>query len=125
LTRIILPQPLFFFIGGVLGSRLLVRKIFLYQAVTPLIYNLGIIFGAVFLSGRFGIYSLGIRTQALHQVNLPGRGQIEETTLLHNHPHHGRMRHGLEGVMQVDPGQRLAQFPELHADALGVDDQQG
>ena len=55
LTRIILPQPLFFFIGGVLGSRLLVRKIFLYQAVTPLIYNLGIIFGAVFLSGRFGI----------------------------------------------------------------------
>ncbi|CAN5639429.1 murein biosynthesis integral membrane protein MurJ [soil metagenome] len=60
LTRIILPGPLFFFIGGVLGSRLLVRKIFLYQAVTPLIYNLGIIFGAVFLSSRFGIYSLGI-----------------------------------------------------------------
>jgi putative peptidoglycan lipid II flippase len=60
LTRIILPQPLFFFIAGVLGSRLLVRKIFLYQAITPLIYNLGIIFGAIFLSKRFGIYSLGI-----------------------------------------------------------------
>ncbi len=60
LTRMILPGPLFFFIGGVLGSRLLVRKIFLYQAVTPLIYNLGIIFGAIFLSRRFGIYSLGI-----------------------------------------------------------------
>ncbi len=28
LTRIILPQPLFFFIGGVLGSRLLVRRYF-------------------------------------------------------------------------------------------------
>ncbi|MCU1322648.1 MAG: virulence factor family protein [Acidobacteriaceae bacterium] len=64
LTRIILPGPLFFFIGGVLGSRLLVRKIFLYQAVTPLIYNLGIIFGAVFLSNRFGIYSLGIGVMA-------------------------------------------------------------
>ena len=50
LTRMILPGPLFFFIGGVLGSRLLVRKIFLYQAITPLIYNLGIIFGAIFLS---------------------------------------------------------------------------
>jgi putative peptidoglycan lipid II flippase len=60
LTRIILPGPLFFFIGGVLGSRLLVKKIFFYQAITPLIYNLGIIFGAIFLSRRFGIYSLGI-----------------------------------------------------------------
>ncbi len=64
LTRMILPGPLFFFIGGVMGSRLLVRKIFLYQAVTPLIYNLGIIFGAVFVSGwlpeRIRIYSLGI-----------------------------------------------------------------
>ena len=50
MTRMILPGPLFFFIGGVLGSRLLVRKIFLYQAITPLIYNLGIILGAVFLA---------------------------------------------------------------------------
>jgi len=64
MTRIILPGPLFFFIGGVLGSRLLVRKIFLYQAITPLIYNLGIIFGAVFLSARFGIYSLAIGVMA-------------------------------------------------------------
>jgi putative peptidoglycan lipid II flippase len=64
LTRIILPGPLFFFIGGVLGSRLLVRKIFLYQAITPLIYNLGIIFGAIFLAQRFGIYSLAIGVMA-------------------------------------------------------------
>ncbi len=58
LTRILLPAQLFFFAGGVLGSRLLVRKIFLYQAVTPLIYNLGIILGGVFLAKRFGIDSL-------------------------------------------------------------------
>ena len=58
LTRILLPAQLFFFIGGVLGSRLLVRKIFLYQAVTPLIYNAGIILGGVFLAGRYGIDSL-------------------------------------------------------------------
>jgi putative peptidoglycan lipid II flippase len=64
LTRMILPGPLFFFIGGVLGSRLLVRKIFLYQAITPLIYNLGIIFGAIFLSHRYGIYSLAIGVMA-------------------------------------------------------------
>ena len=58
LTRILLPAQLFFFAGGVLGSRLLVRKIFLYQAVTPLIYNLGIILGGVFLARRYGIDSL-------------------------------------------------------------------
>jgi len=60
LTRWLLPAQLFFFIGGVIGSKLLVRKIFIYQAITPLIYNLGIIFGAVFLARRFGIYSLVI-----------------------------------------------------------------
>jgi putative peptidoglycan lipid II flippase len=60
LTRLLLPAQLFFFIGGVIGSKLLVRKIFLYQAISPLIYNGGIILGAVFLSHRFGIYSLAI-----------------------------------------------------------------
>jgi putative peptidoglycan lipid II flippase len=58
LTRILLPAQLFFFVGGVLGSRLLVRKIFLYQAATPVIYNLGIILGGVFLAKHFGIDSL-------------------------------------------------------------------
>ncbi len=60
LTRILLPAQLFFFSGGVLGSRLLVRKIFLYQAVTPLLYNLFIILGGVFLAGRIGIDSLAV-----------------------------------------------------------------
>ena len=58
LTRIILPAQLFFFIGSVMGSRLQVRKIFIYQAFTPLIYNTGIILGAFFLHRRLGIYSL-------------------------------------------------------------------
>ncbi len=56
----LLPAQLFFFIGGVIGSRLLVRKIFVYQAITPLIYNLGIIVGAVLFHRQFGIYSLAI-----------------------------------------------------------------
>lgn len=60
LTRLLLPAQLFFFAGGVLGSKLLVRKIFLYQAVTPLLYNVGIIAGAFFLSRRDGVYSLAI-----------------------------------------------------------------
>ena len=60
LTRVLLPAQLFFFAGGVLGSKLLVRKIFLYQAITPLLYNIGIILGAIFLHKRYGAYSLAI-----------------------------------------------------------------
>jgi putative peptidoglycan lipid II flippase len=60
LTRLLLPAQLFFFIGSVMSSRLQVRKIFVYQAFTPLIYNGGIIAGAVFLHARYGIYSLAI-----------------------------------------------------------------
>jgi putative peptidoglycan lipid II flippase len=58
LTRLLLPAQLFFFIGSVMSSRLQVRKIFLYQAFTPVIYNAGIILGAFFLHRRLGIYSL-------------------------------------------------------------------
>ena len=58
LTRILLPGQLCFFAGFVLGARLLVRKIFYYQALTPIVYNLGIILGGVLLSGRLGIDSL-------------------------------------------------------------------
>ena len=58
LTRLLLPAQLFFFAGGALGSRLLVRKIFLYQALTPIVYNLGIIAGGVLFAARLGIDSL-------------------------------------------------------------------
>jgi putative peptidoglycan lipid II flippase len=58
LTRLLLPAQLFFFIGSVMSSRLQVRKIFLYQAFTPVIYNTGIILGAFLLHKQLGIYSL-------------------------------------------------------------------
>jgi putative peptidoglycan lipid II flippase len=60
LTRLLLPAQLFFFIGSVMSSRLQVRKIFVYQAFTPLLYNGGIIVGAVLLHARIGIYSLAV-----------------------------------------------------------------
>ena len=60
ITRILLPAQLFFFAGGVLASVLLVRKQFSFQAVSPLLYNLGIIFGGVVLASRMGISSLGV-----------------------------------------------------------------
>ena len=64
LTRLMLPAQLFFFIGSVMSSRLQVRKIFLYQAFTPLIYNAGIIGGAFFLHNRIHDGHLGIHSLA-------------------------------------------------------------
>ncbi len=60
LTRLLLVNQLLLFAGGVFGSRLLVRKIFLFQAMQPLLYNLGIIAGAVLLHARMGVYSLAV-----------------------------------------------------------------
>jgi putative peptidoglycan lipid II flippase len=58
MTRIILPAQIFFFVGSVMGSRLQVRKIFVYQAFSPLLYNSGIILGALLLHRQLGVTSL-------------------------------------------------------------------
>jgi putative peptidoglycan lipid II flippase len=60
LTRILLPAQLFFLAGGVFAAVLLARKQFTVQAVTPLIYNCGIIFGGVLLYRHFGVSGLAI-----------------------------------------------------------------
>ena len=62
LTRIMLPAQIFFFIGSMLSARLQVRKIFLYQAMQPLIYNGGILLGAYLLHSHLQhpVYSLAI-----------------------------------------------------------------
>jgi len=60
LTRWMLPAQLFFFAGSVMSSRLQVRKVFVYQAFTPVIYNAGIILGAIFLHRQLGVHSLAV-----------------------------------------------------------------
>ncbi len=60
LTRLMLPAQLFFFAGSVMSARLQVRKIFIYSAFQPLIYNGGIIAGAVLLHRQLGIFSLAV-----------------------------------------------------------------
>jgi len=49
LTRVLLPAQLFFFLGGLLMGVMYSRKQFLIPAFGPVIYNAGIIFGAVVL----------------------------------------------------------------------------
>jgi putative peptidoglycan lipid II flippase len=64
MTRILLPAQIFLFAGSILGALLLVRKQFLYQAATPILYNLFIIGSGVVLHRRFGISSLAIGATA-------------------------------------------------------------
>jgi putative peptidoglycan lipid II flippase len=58
LTRILLPAQLFFYVGGVVSAVLLSRRLFLFPAFGPLLYNAAIILGGVLLSRRLGIASL-------------------------------------------------------------------
>jgi putative peptidoglycan lipid II flippase len=58
LTRILLPAQIFFYVGGVVSAVLLSRRLFLFPAFGPLLYNVFIILGGVVLGRRFGISSL-------------------------------------------------------------------
>ncbi len=58
LTRWLLPAQLFFFIGSMMSARLQVRKIFIYQALAPVIYNGCIVLGALLLWRQLRTYSL-------------------------------------------------------------------
>jgi|GEM_PF-24394 len=62
LTRIILPCQLFFFLGGLMSATLESRQKFAARAAGPVIYNLGIIFGAVVLARWFHIAGLAFGT---------------------------------------------------------------
>src|SRR5216684_8380989 len=58
LTRILLPAQLFFYVGGVVSAVLLSRRLFLFPAFGPLLYNAAIIAGGVVAGHQFGIASL-------------------------------------------------------------------
>lgn len=59
LTRVIFISPIFLALSAIFGSILNSFKRFLAYALAPLMYNLGIIFGALVLVDYFGIYGLG------------------------------------------------------------------
>src|SRR5258705_5451216 len=58
LTRILLPAQIFFYVGGVVSAVLLSRRLFLFPAFGPLIYNIAIIAGGVVAGHQMGISSL-------------------------------------------------------------------
>lgn len=81
MTRILLPNQLLLLAGGVFGARLLSRKIFIYQALQPLLYNGGIIAGALLFGRSLGIYALAVGAAAgallgFFLINLLGARRI-------------------------------------------------
>ncbi|HEX2035604.1 MAG TPA: murein biosynthesis integral membrane protein MurJ [Chloroflexota bacterium] len=60
LVRILLLQPIFLGVGEVLTRYLNVHQHFVYPALAPTLYNLGIIAGAIFLGPSFGTIGLSV-----------------------------------------------------------------
>lgn len=58
LTRILLPAQLCFFLGGLMMGTQTARNFFWGQALGPMIYNLGIILGGIFLARTYGVAGL-------------------------------------------------------------------
>lgn len=67
MTRIVLPAQLAFYFGGLIQATLFVRETFWPSAISPLIYNLGIILGGVILAPWFGIegFAVGVLAGAV------------------------------------------------------------
>lgn len=59
LMRLSLLSTLIFSISGLVTSSLHAYKHFLLPALSPILYNLGLIFGVVFLVPEYGVYGLG------------------------------------------------------------------
>jgi putative peptidoglycan lipid II flippase len=59
LMRILLLQPILLGASNTIAALTQLRHRFILYSVSPLLYNLGIIFGAVYLYPRFGVAGLG------------------------------------------------------------------
>lgn len=64
LTRIVLPAQIFFIVGGILQAVLMAGRYFMAAALAPLIYNVSIIAGGVFLTPVIGIDGFAYGTLA-------------------------------------------------------------
>ena len=58
LARILLPGQIFFYAGGVISAVLLAKRMFLYPALSPAIYNIFIIAGGLIGARTLGISAL-------------------------------------------------------------------
>jgi putative peptidoglycan lipid II flippase len=60
LSRMLLIQPILLGISGVLGSVTQVQRKFILFAISPVLYNIGIIIGAIFFYPIWGLTGIGV-----------------------------------------------------------------
>lgn len=69
LTRVMLLSPLLFLASNLFGSMLVSTKRFFFYGLSPVLYNLGIILGALVLAPALGVFGVAVGTilgAALH-----------------------------------------------------------
>lgn len=93
LTRVMLLSPLFLGMSAVFGGVLISLKRFAAYALAPVFYNLGIIFGALFLTEKLGVTGLAwgvvlgavlhmlIQYPAIKQAGFNYRGTLRQFTV--------------------------------------------
>lgn len=99
-TRMLLISPFFFTLSNTFGNALLSTRDFLWYGLAPVLYNIGIVFGVLFLTSSLGVIGLVagtilgsvlhmlIRGQAIWrygfrpQLSLKWSPEIKETALL-------------------------------------------
>jgi putative peptidoglycan lipid II flippase len=127
LSRILLVQPILLGLSGVLGSVTQVRRRFVLFALSPVLYNLGIIFGTVFLYPQWGLLGIGIGVMlgaiAYLAVNTPVL--VEANVFPHIHLPHFRdmfpiMRDSLPRSLALGVGSITALALTAIASRLGT-----
>ncbi|MBU1167463.1 hypothetical protein KKC60_03595, partial [Patescibacteria group bacterium] len=61
-TRVILLSPLIFGLSNLLGGALVSLKKFLAYSLSPVLYNLGIVIGIIFLADQYGVVGVALST---------------------------------------------------------------
>lgn len=62
LLQVLAFSPLFFSISNALGAYLIARRSYFFYGLSPVLYNAGIIFGAIFFTPQFGILGVAYGT---------------------------------------------------------------
>lgn len=62
ILRLLALSPIFFGVSNAIGAILVTKRRFLFYGLSPVLYNLGIICGAIFLAPYFGIMGVAIGT---------------------------------------------------------------
>lgn len=62
ILRLLALSPIFFGVSNAIGAMLVTKRRFLFYGLSPVLYNLGIIGGTIFLAPRFGIMGVALGT---------------------------------------------------------------